>query len=112
MKKMIIAWIFLATILFSTLLCIGFSFNKSREKYQVIESDLSESAQAYIQLKNINLTPNKELRITEDDLIKNNLLPNMKVDDDECHGYVIVKKTFSEIEYSPFIECNNYKSSN
>lgn len=110
MKKMIAAWVFLATILFGTLLYIGITFNKSIEEYQIIESDLKEAAQAYIRLKSVNLVANKEVKITEDDLAKENLLPNMATDDDECHGYINVKYAISEVEYTPFIECNNYKT--
>lgn len=110
MKKMIAAWIFLATILFGTLLYIGISFNKSIEEYQIIESDLKEAAQAYIKLKSINLAANKEVKITEDDLSQENLLPNMIVDEDECHGYINVKSSVSEVKYIPFIECDNYKT--
>lgn len=110
MKKMMAAWIFLATILFGTLLYIGVTFNKSIEEYKIIESDLKEAAQAYIKLKSINLAANKEVKITEDDLSKEYLLPNMTVEEDECHGYIIVEKNISEVKYSPIIECKNYKT--
>ncbi len=110
MKKMIAAWLFLATILMGTLLYIGVTFNKSIEEYQIIENDLKEAAQAYIKLKGINLAVNKEITVTEDELIKENLLPNMTVEEHVCHGYIEVKYSISEIKYTPFIECNNYKS--
>lgn len=110
MKKMIFAWIFLTCILFGTLLYIGISFNKSVEDYEIIESDLKEAAEAYVKVKNINIVPNKEVKITDVDLENENLLPNMNLEDDECDGYVIVKMGITEPIYTPYIECNNYKT--
>lgn len=109
MKKMIIAWIFIAVTLFGTLYFIGINFNKEYKMYRDLESDMIESASIYITLNEIKLKNNEKLTISTDDLLKSKTLSTTKIEEDECSGFVIVKKS-DEYEYNSYIKCKNYTS--
>ena len=109
MKKMIIAWIFLAVVLFSALLTIGIVNTKKYEDYKLLESELVDAAQGYIELTDKKIT-NKTVKITENDLKSKKLLPNMEVNDDLCSGYVNVKDTLNGLEYKAVIKCDKYET--
>lgn len=109
MKKMIIAWIFIATILFGSLLTIGIVNTKKYEDYKVLESDLVEAAKGYIQLTDKKIT-NKEVKISEEDLENRKILPTMEVDGDLCNGYVKVTNTLNGLEYKAIIKCDKYET--
>ena len=46
--------------------------------------------------------------IKDKELEENNLLPTMSINDDECKGYVLVKKAYDNYEYDAYIKCKNY----
>lgn len=109
MKKMVIAWIFLAIVLFGSLLTIGIVNIKKYEDYKLLESELVDAAQGYIEITDKKVT-NKTIKITEADLESKNILPNMEVNDDTCSGYVNVKKTINGLEYKALIKCEKYET--
>lgn len=109
MKKMIIAWILIAVILFGSLLTIGIVNTKKFESYKVLESDLVEAAKGYIELTDKKITA-KTVKITENDLEKKRILPNMEVDGDLCSGYINVSNTLNGLEYKAVINCDKYKT--
>lgn len=109
MKKMIIAWMFIAVVLFGSLLTIGIVNTKKYEPYKVLESDLVEAAKGYIELTDKKIT-NKKTKITETDLENKNILPNMEVDGDLCSGYVNVSNTINGLEYQAMIKCDKYET--
>ena len=109
MKKMIIAWIFLAFVLFGSLLTIGIVNTKKYEDYKLLESELVDAAQGYIELTDKKIT-NDSIKITETDLNNKKILPKMEVDGDQCSGYVNVKNTLNGLEYKAIIKCDEYET--
>lgn len=108
MKKMIAIWLFLALGLFGTLYFIGINFNKAYKDYRALEADMTEAASIYITVNKIKLKIGEKLTIKDKELKENNLLPTMNIEDDECKGYVLVKKTYDNYEYDAYIKCKNY----
>lgn len=108
MKKMIIVWIFLAFCLFGSLFFIGISINNEYKPYRALEADMKESASIYIIMNEIKVKTGDKIRIKANDLIKSKTINSMSVEDDECTGYVIAKKSLDDYEYESFIKCNNY----
>lgn len=108
MKKMITLWMFLAICLFGSLFFIGISLNNEYKPYRELEADMQESASVYILMKEIKVKPGDRLKITSKDLIDSKSIDSMSVNDDECTGYVIVKKSIDDNEYDTFIKCENY----
>ncbi len=110
MKKMIIVWLFLATCLFGSILFIGFSMNKEYKPYRDYEADISESANIYMTINEEKLKSGEKKKIKLAELLKSGALSTNKVKDDECDGYVIVKKSGGEYQYNAYIKCQNYTS--
>lgn len=108
MKKMIAIWLFLALGLFGTLYFIGVSYIKAYKDYRALEADLIEAASIYIMVNKIKLKIGETLTIKDKELQDNNLLPTMQIDDDECKGYIIVKRAYDNYEYDAYIKCSNY----
>lgn len=110
MKKMMITWILLAISLVGTLTYIGLRFQNSVKKYRVLESDLVEAADAYVQVSNIVLNAGESIKIETKKLIDADCLITAEVSDDICTGYVMVKKDFNKYDYKAYIKCENYET--
>ncbi len=107
MKKMIIAWVLIATSLLGTLYFIGINFNKEYREYRDLEGDMIESASIYLTLNQIKLNVNEKVTLTSDDLLKSKVLSTMDIKNDTCIGYVIVSRS-NEYDYNSYIKCKNY----
>ena len=110
MKKMITVWGFLAFCLFGSLLFIGISINNQYKPYRELEADMKESASIYILMNKLKVKNGSPLRIESTDLLESTAIDSMSVDDDQCVGYVIVKKSAKDNDYEAFIKCKNYTS--
>lgn len=110
MKKMVICWIILIVGLVGVLTYIGFSYEKSVSEYKSLEADLVESADAYININNINLSIDETLIITEEKLRESDLIKELTVKTDECTGYVEVKKNINKSNYKAYISCKDYQT--
>lgn len=109
MKKMVIAWVLLVGGLVGVLTYIGFSYEKSVSDYKSLEADMVEAADTYIKINNLNTLGEENLIIKDTELQASNLI-NMKVDDDECNGYVEIKKNINKTEYKAYISCRDYET--
>ena len=69
---------------------------------------MTEAASIYITVNKIKLKLGDKLTIKDKELEENNLLPTMSINDDECKGYVLVKKAYDNYEYDAYIKCKNY----
>ena len=108
MKKMMIIWGILAISLVATLTYIGLKFEDSVKEYKILENDMIEAADAYMQLSDIILNPGESIKISSDKLMELSVATSMEVKDDFCVGYVLVEKDFNKNNYSAFIKCNEY----
>lgn len=110
MKKMLISWIIVASCLFGSLYFIGMRLNKEYKQYRDYEADLEESAMVYLNLTNTKVEKGKTFKIKMDEMLKSGSLSTKNVDDDTCDGYVNVKNTGGEYQYSANIKCGHYTS--
>ena len=108
MKKMIIIWVVIAVMLVGTLTFIGLQFQESVKFYRAYENDIVESAQIYMQVKDIDLDVKETKRIDINELITEKYLETNQVEEDTCAGYIIVEKTYTGYEYFPYIKCEDY----
>lgn len=108
MKKMIIIWVIMALTLVGTLTYIGFKFEEQVKDYQILENDIIESAQIYIEINDIKLDYGESIKVKTSKLIEEKCLKSTEVDEDECTGYVVIKKNLKELEYNAYIKCDNY----
>lgn len=108
MKKMIIIWIIMASVLVGTLTYIGLKFEEKVKDYQILESDIEESAQIYMQVNELELKYKENVKIKTSKLLEEGILKNMTVGDDECSGYVVITKELKGFSYNAYIKCENY----
>ncbi len=106
-KILFIIWGILVLGLFSSLTIFGFMLKKINKDYQELEDSLKDIAITYVKDKSLYPEENKEVKITKEELIKDNYLEELKVDNDVCDGYVIVKLE-EGFKYSPYIKCKRY----
>lgn len=108
MKKMMIVWFIIAVSLVGILTFIGFQYQKSINKYKTLENDLVESADIYIKNSEINLKSGESIKITSKKLIENKFIDSLNIDDEDCEGYVIVKKSLHNYDFKAYIKCEKY----
>ncbi len=108
MKKLMIIWGIVAVILVGTLTFIGLKFNESIKDYKAFENDMLEAANFYIEKNNIALDVNESIKLDLDMLVEKEFMNGNKVNDDECRGYVLVKRVLGDTKYKSFISCKNY----
>lgn len=102
------AWIFLALGLLGTLYFFGLNYNKEFKEYMNLEADMVEAATIYMDVNQVSVNFGAKKSISHKELLKNNNLISMKVKDDKCKGFVIVKNSFGELKYNAYIKCDKY----
>ncbi len=110
MKKITIAMVFLAVCLVGTLTFIGLQFQEDIKPYRSYENDLVESAQVYMDMNKPLLDVGESITLELTKLIEDKLVTTDVVEEDKCTGHVTIKKTYNGIEYTPYIECGDYKT--
>ena len=108
MKKITIAMTVSAIFLVSILTAYGFLFSDKISGYTTLEADLEEAAQMYLDTEKIKLSNGQIMRLKASTLLELNLITGLKVDKDECKGYVIASKKISNYTYKGYIKCNKY----
>ena len=111
MKKISIIWIILILLLISTLLFIGLNVSKKTKPYKSLENTIVEAMKVYYgQDTNLKKLPqkNKFSKITIEELKEFGLKIDLKVGNDKCEAYGIVKGQTIAFNYNAFIKCNNY----
>ena len=112
MKKITILMGLTMVLLSGLLLVIALNYEKSVAKYNALEEDLVEAAQAYVkmELKN-DITGSVEIDtydLLEKKYIKEDIL---MVEGDKCSGRVIVtNKPLGNLDYEAKIKCDGYKT--
>ena len=106
MHTLSIMWGLLIIIIIVGLTGIGFVYKEKSKVYKELENTLKEKTLNYVE-KNA-MYNGSDLKITEDDLIKENIIESLKINDSECQGYVLVKKIREHYEYEPYIKCEKY----
>lgn len=108
MKKMVVCWVILVVGLVGVLTYIGFTYEKSVSEYKTLEADMVEAADTYVNINNLNILGEEKVIITDEQLKESDLIKNMNIEDDECKGYVEIKKSINKTEYKAYISCRDY----
>lgn len=113
LKKMKVISIMWGMILFGLLLVItifGFMFKKKSKPYYELGNELVSVVRDYVVETNLLPHNNETIKITFDDLNKNNYMDELKVNDDSCEGYVLVTNKKGEYIYKPYLKCEKFIS--
>ena len=108
MKKIYFAWTLIIGGLILSLIFIGLNIKNENKAYKSLEADMIEQANAYIIINKVDLNDGESIKFDDNILSKAGLLKSMKVDNDECTGYVDVKKKSGGYDSKAYIKCKNY----
>lgn len=107
MKAFSIVWGLICLCIFGLLTVYGFQYAKIKD-YIALEDKLEDV------VKDINKGLEKEEIIkttyTEEDILTHNEKISLKVEDDECHGYVLGKIRFGKMRYKGYLSCKEYET--
>ena len=112
MRRISYVWGFLLFLLVGGLTAIGFVYKNKLKKYEDLENKLEESAKQYVDQKFLYPEANQNIKITLEELKREEFIDNLNVDDEECDGYEIVSHDGSTFQYKAYIKCSDYKTKN
>ncbi|MDE5538997.1 MAG: hypothetical protein K2J20_00750 [Bacilli bacterium] len=107
-NKLFMIWGIIVVAIVALLTVLGFSLKKTEKIYSVLEKELVEKAEKYVDVK--ALYPKDDgftTKVTLKELKENEYIEELKIDDDVCDGYVIVSKDMV-FKYKAYIKCNKY----
>ena len=78
--------------------------------YKKIEDKMVSSAMKYIEGAFKNEISNNTITVDNSHLIELDSTLNDEMSKDNCKGYVLVKKDGENINYTPYVKCDNYKT--
>ncbi|MCR4581569.1 MAG: hypothetical protein K5666_03560 [Bacilli bacterium] len=110
MKKLTIMSVIFILFITGCLLYIGYSIKGQNKPYTVYENDLVDIAKAYVMSNKISVDVGRQFELTIDKMLEDKMLISNKVNDDECSGKVIIKKTMKGYEYKAKIKCSKYET--
>ena len=108
-KKMSIIWGIIMVIIFSILTFFGLKWKDKYKGYFDLEKELVNKTQSYFEINHSYPEGNNVVKITYDELKNNNVIDELKYQDDICKGYVEIKNK-GIMEYKGYIKCNNYET--
>ncbi len=109
MKKILIIWSLISVLLVGGLTYLGFNLQNKNKNYYKLEERLKTSAEDYYSQYPNELPANKKA-ITVPRLIETSFLMEFKNQNEDCKGYVVIKKNLLSHDYKPYIKCSNYET--
>lgn len=111
LRRISIIWGLLLFLIFSALTFFGLKWKKKTEPYLKLEETLVEKTKSYYETNHSYPNKDEEVKITYNELKEHDVYNELKNNEDECDGYVLVTNN-GVINYKGFIKCNNYTSKN
>ena len=106
-KILFAIWAVIVVIIIGLLTALGFVIKNKYEKYSVLEEKLIESAKDYA-YDHVFFDPEDSyVIVTSLELVELGYLDELKLEDDECSGYVIIRNEEVK-EYEAYITCQAY----
>lgn len=106
MRTISVVWGLFLVLLLVGLTTIGMIYKHKSQSYKTLEADLKTAAIAYAEKK--ALYTGTDLKISSDELIKEEQIEPLKVNDGDCSGYVLIKKVREHYEHESYIKCDKY----
>ena len=107
-KVLFTIWGIIVVIIIGLLTTLGFMLKKVNREYRVLENTLKVSAEKYTSDKFLFPNEGESIIVTKDELLEKEFLDeDLKIDNDVCDGYVVVK-TDKVVKYKAYIKCQKY----
>ena len=107
LKKISIIWGLLLLLIFGLLTFFALKWKTKTTPYFKLEEELVSKTKSYYEINHAYPTNGNHVNITYQELKDNNMIGELKTENDECDGYVKVENK-GVIDYKAFIKCNNY----
>ena len=107
LKKISIIWGLLLFLIFSFLTFFALKWKAKTTPYFKLEEELVSKTKSYYEMNHSYPAEGNYVIIPYQELKENNMIGELKTNDDECDGYVRVEKN-GVIEYKAYIKCNHY----
>lgn len=108
-KVLYVFWIILIMALVTILTYIGFVYKTKLKPYKDLESNLTESAKKYVELKFLYPEEGEVTIINLEDLMREEILKDFSYNNKECDGYVELSYN-GVYNYKSFINCDDYRT--
>ena len=109
MKKILIIWSGIAILLVSGLTYIGYNLQNKNKDFYKLEKEIKTAAEDYYSQYPHELPTSKKV-ITSQKLMTTNFLKEFKNQNENCKGYVVIKKKLFSHDYFPYIKCSDYET--
>lgn len=107
MKKMSIIWGIVLVLIFSGLTWFGLKWKGKYQGYFDLENELVNKTQSYFEINHTYPNDGETIKITLNELKDNNVINELKYQDEVCNGYVEIKNK-GIMEYKGYIKCDKY----
>lgn len=110
MRKVSFIWGFflVSLVVILTVFCLIYK-HKSND-YKDLEKSLVEASKKYVDSKFLYPEESKQIRISFSELKESGVITELKKEEQECDGYVIVKHNGTVFDYYGYIQCPNYET--
>lgn len=108
MRTISIIWGTILVCIVTGLTIIGFIYKKKSQTYEELETKIEEAAKKYVDQKFLYPEKGDFIKITLQELQSNEAIDSLKVEEEECDGYVIISKKEEVYKYEPYIKCSKY----
>lgn len=109
LRRISIIWGVLLLAIFVTLTFFALKWKSQNEPYFNLEKLIVSKTKSYYEMNHTYPNKGEYVIITFDELKANEILDELKVNDENCDGYVKVENK-NVIEYTGYIKCSNYTS--
>ena len=108
MKKKSVLIICLSVLLLVPCLFIGYNFFLKDKDYKNLEKNMENIVAKYLgqYIEEYPTSGEKKINIT--DVIASGYEIDMRVNEETCEGYVVVKKVSFAYEYDGYVKCDKY----
>ena len=108
MKKKSLLFIGIVILFLGIVVFFAYDLIFKDKEYKVLENNMENVVSKYLGQYFGEYPESGEKKINIIDVINKGYNINMKVNEDVCDGYVVVKKVSIAYEYNGYIKCTNY----
>ncbi len=110
MRKISFIWGFflVSLVVILTVFCVIYKY-KSND-YKKLEENLVEASKKYVDAKFLYPEGSNQLRVSFSEMKEYGVITDLKKEDQECDGYVIVSHNGTVFDYDGYVKCPNYET--
>lgn len=108
MNRVSLIWGLILFLLVFLLTVFGFLYKSKTIEYRQMEEKLTNIAEKYVEAKFLYPDEGQSLKINLEELKNEGYIEELKKDDDNCDGYVILSHDGFVYHYKAYIKCPKY----